>query len=220
MKTSRKFGIRLKILLLVVPMVVCGFTASGVISLLSSRRNVVDLSSQLMQYKVTQLENYARGQWSNLEQSGFSDNPTYRKIVDDSIGSFAQGMESRWNLKLNGMVELPAGFHLAGTLNARDGYIFQRVYWVAQRSGGIGDGRVFLQPLGDSRHDDLWLVDFRVDKTFDIGRSRLSVLFDVFNLLNSATILAREPRQNVPSANRIYDILSPRVIRLGARWAF
>ncbi len=137
-----------------------------------------------------------------------------------SGGSFSQGMDSRWNFKLNGMVELPAGFHLAGTLNARQGFIFQKVYWVQQRSGGIGSGRVFLQPLGDSRLEDLSLVDFRLDKTFDIGRSRLSAIMDVFNLLNSATVLAREPRQNVSSANRVFDILSPRVIRFGVRWIF
>ena len=59
-----------------------------------------------------------------------------------------------------------------------------------------------------------------LDKTFDIGRSRLSAIMDVFNLLNSATVLAREPRQNVSSANRVFDILSPRVIRFGVRWIF
>ena len=166
--------------------------------------------------------------WSDLREYFDSDaavfDPTNVEIRRGnpiaSGGSFSQGMDSRWNLKLNGMFELPAGFHLAGMLNARQGFIFQKVYWVERRSGGIGSGRVFLQPLGDSRLEDLWLVDIRVEKTFDIGRSRLSAIMDVFNLLNSATVLAREPRQNVPSANRVYDILSPRVVRFGARWAF
>jgi hypothetical protein len=129
-------------------------------------------------------------------------------------------MNSRWVFKLDGMVELPAGIHLAGKLNGRQGYMFPPTFWVQTRGGGIGPVDVLLEPIGESRLEDLWIADLRMEKTFDLGRSRISGMFDIFNLFNSATVLARENRQNANDANRIDDVLSPRVIRFGVRWAF
>jgi response regulator RpfG family c-di-GMP phosphodiesterase len=87
-----KVGIRFKILLIVLSIVICGFTVNGFVSVLSSRNNLLTLSNQFMQYKLMQIENYAEGQKSNLKNSGFADNPIYQKIVTDSIGTYAQGM--------------------------------------------------------------------------------------------------------------------------------
>ena len=121
---------------------------------------------------------------------------------------------------MDGLVQLPAGVTLAGKLNSRQGYIFPRTFWTRSRGGGIGSADVLLEPLGENRLDNLWLADLRVEKSFDIGRTRLSGMVDVFNLFNSATVLAREYRQNLDTANRIDDILSARVIRFGVRWMF
>jgi hypothetical protein len=137
-----------------------------------------------------------------------------------SHGAFFRMMNARWNIKLDGMVELPAGVNLAGKLNGRQGYGFPSSVWTPPRRGGIGRAWVNLQSLGEARYDDLWIADLRVEKSFDIRGSRLSTMLDVFNVLNAATVLSREPRQNLPVANRIYDILAPRVLRIGVRWVF
>ena len=77
-----------------------------------------------------------------------------------------------------------------------------------------------LAPPGDTRLDSLWVANFRVEYTFDFKRANVSVLGDLFNLGNQATVLKREMRQNFDNANNIQDILSPRVFRVGFRLRF
>jgi hypothetical protein len=129
-------------------------------------------------------------------------------------------MSSRWNFKLDGLVQLAAGINLAGRLNARQGFIFPQTFETKPRGGGIGRADVLLIPVGDNRYEDLWLVDLWIDKTFDLGRARLTGMIDIFNLFNTATVLRRHFRQNRSNANQINDILSPRVVRFGVRFIF
>jgi hypothetical protein len=70
------------------------------------------------------------------------------------------------------------------------------------------------------RYGDFWIADLRLEKTFDIKGTRLSAMLDVFNMFNAGTVLSRDLRQNVPSANRVMNILAPRVFRFGVRWVF
>jgi hypothetical protein len=132
----------------------------------------------------------------------------------------ATGLNSRWIVKLDGMVQLPAGVNLAGKLNGRQGYVFPRAFWTPPRGGGIGRATVLLNPPGVDRYDDFWIADLRLEKTFHIKGTRLSGMLDIFNLFNAATVLARERRQNRSNANRVTNILAPRVLRIGVRWVF
>ena len=129
-------------------------------------------------------------------------------------------MSSRWNFKLDGLVQLLAGINLAGRLNARQGFIFPQTFETRSRGGGIGRADVLLIPIGDSRYEDLWLVDLRIDKTFDLGRARITGMVDFFNIFNTATVLRRHFRQNRANANQVRDILAPRVVRFGVRCIF
>jgi hypothetical protein len=45
-------------------------------------------------------------------------------------------------------------------------------------------------------------------------------MLDIFNLLNAATILTRQARQNSGNANKITEVLAPRVLRIGVRWIY
>jgi hypothetical protein len=130
------------------------------------------------------------------------------------------GLNSRWIVKLDGMVELLAGVNLAGKLNGHQGYLYPRCFYTRPRGGGIGRAWVYLNPIGVDRYDDFWIADLRLEKTFDIKGTRLSGMLDIFNMFNAATVLAREPRQNLSSANRVLNILAPRVLRIGVRWVF
>ncbi len=90
-KTVR-FGIKGKILLIIIPLLVCSFTISAYISVISSRQNLFTISSQFMKYKMEQLQNYTTSQWVNLKKSDFTDNSVYVKIIEKSIESYAGGM--------------------------------------------------------------------------------------------------------------------------------
>ena len=85
-------GIKGKILLIIIPLLVCSFAISGHISVFSSRKSLFDVSSRFILYKMEQLENYAYNQWQNLQNSGFAENPVYTEIVQKSVVSYTRGM--------------------------------------------------------------------------------------------------------------------------------
>jgi hypothetical protein len=159
-----------------------------------------------------------------LESEAAVFDPTNADIRDGELiqsgGGYWSGLNSSWIVKLDGMVQLPAGVNLAGKLNGHHGYIFPRNFWTPPRGGGIGRAMVYLNPFGVDRYDDFWIADLRVEKTFDVKGTRLSGMLDIFNVLNAGTVLAREPRQNLKNANRVLNILAPRVLRFGVRWVF
>ena len=129
-------------------------------------------------------------------------------------------MNSKWVFRLDGMYRFPFGLSFAGSWNGRQGFPFIESYRTANRAGALGRGEIMLAPPGDTRLDSLWVANFRVEYTFDFRRANISVLGDLFNLGNNATVLKREMRQNLSTGNNIQDILSPRVFRLGFRLRF
>jgi len=58
------------------------------------------------------------------------------------------------------------------------------------------------------------------DKAFLFGQRRIQFNVDAFNLMNDATVLARQTRQNFAQANYVTRILAPRVVRLGVKVNF
>ena len=127
-------------------------------------------------------------------------------------------MNSRWNFKFDGLYQLPKGFTIAGKLNGRQGFVFPRTWRSPNRAGGLGRVEVILEDIGESRLDDLWVTDLRIEKSFEFGSARLSAMADVFNLFNANAVLGREKTQNISTASRIQDILSARIWRFGVRF--
>ncbi len=140
-----------------------------------------------------------------------------------SSGSGKSGffLNSRWNAKLDAMVQLPGGFNLAGKLSGRQGFVLPETY----RSPEPGrrnrhESKFSSTPSAPPGCQNLWVLDFRVEKDFEIRGSRLSGMVDFFNVTNAATVLGRERRQNFATANKVQDILSGRVVRFGIRYRF
>lgn len=144
------------------------------------------------------------------------------EVAPSTTGSGLSGyfLNSRWNYKADALVQLPAGINLAGKINGRQGFPFLESYRTAPRDGGIGRVEVLYDPVGVTRLPNLWTVDMRAEKMFNLGTTRISGMVDVFNLFNSATILKEERRQNLDTANQIQDLLSARVFRIGVRVLF
>ncbi len=148
--------------------------------------------------------------------------PTDIDIRDGGLVSFGGSgfVNSKWLFKLDGMYQLPYGINLAGKFNGRQGYFWGQTYRTDSRSGNGGRTELLLEPLGETRLPNLWYMDLRVEKSFNIKTTRWSAIMDVFNLTNSATILSRHRRQNLSNANEINDILSARILRFGVRVYF
>jgi hypothetical protein len=127
---------------------------------------------------------------------------------------------ARWLVKLSGRYTLPWDVNLAGFYNGRQGYPFPQSIQTPNRANGGGQAQVLLDPLGDVRHDDLHIVDFRVDKVFRVRGRSITPTFEIFNLGNANTVLAINRNQAASNANRISGIVAPRVARFGVqvRW--
>jgi hypothetical protein len=136
---------------------------------------------------------------------------------------------AKWLVKASGMYSLPVGgLNLAGNLQYRQGYPFPRAIQVTNRGNGLGNVNVLLAPMGSERLPNVTMIDFRVDRPFQIGNLRLIPSIDVFNLTNANTVQSRRrvmytynhasgvgssPR----NANNISSIITPRVVRFGVR---
>jgi hypothetical protein len=75
--------------------------------------------------------------------------------------------------------------------------------------------------LDTNRFDTLWNLDLRWAKNLRFGtRSNLQFIADLFNVFNSNTEITRE--RNAGSTNFLVlgSNLSPRILRLGARFTF
>jgi hypothetical protein len=136
---------------------------------------------------------------------------------------------AKWLFKANGMYSLPwGGINVAGNLQYRQGYPFPRVIQVTNRGNGLGNINVLLQPMGDERHPNVTVLDFRIDRPVEIRGLRLIPSLDIFNLGNENTVLARRRimytynhatgvGSSPSNAERISGIIAPRIIRFGVR---
>jgi hypothetical protein len=124
---------------------------------------------------------------------------------------------AEWMFKAQGMYTLPWDINVAGFFQSRQGYPFPQAVRIASRAnqGGLVD--VLLEPLGDTRHPTLNYADFKVEKAFTFGTTRIIPSLDIFNIGNVNTVLARRRLQAAANANQISGIVAPRVLRFGVR---
>jgi hypothetical protein len=102
----------------------------------------------------------------------------------------------------------------------RQGYPYNRVIQTPNRAGGLGQVDVDIDRWGDVRLDNFYQLDVRVEKQLPLYGRRVALALDVFNVLNAATVLDRQERQNVTTANFVQEVLAPRVARVGLRLNF
>jgi hypothetical protein len=146
-------------------------------------------------------------------------------IIGSGTGSGSFGgvyINSKWAYSLTGLYQLPIiETSLGFNLNGRQGYALPYVLRVTAPSG---EGNKFLLAENDVtqfRNANVRELDLRLAKDFRISRVGLTVSIDGFNVLNSNTILQRNVgRLAVAASNRVTEVLSPRVFRLGARLNF
>ena len=77
-----------------------------------------------------------------------------------------------------------------------------------------------MTELDDYRLPSVTSLDLRVGKEVQLMRTRFSIDIDVFNALNTNTVLGRQFDLRVSTANNVQEIMNPRVLRLGLRFNF
>ncbi len=139
-------------------------------------------------------------------------------------GSGARGdtfINSTWQFNLSGLYEFAYGIKVAGNLLGRQGYPNLYYHRIVNPDGFTTFKRIKPFDVDEFRNPDIYTLDGRVSKDIHTGgRGSLTLLMEAFNLLNKADILQVNNRVNQASANTVREILSPRIIRFGARFNF
>jgi len=181
-------------------------------------------------------------------------NPTNQWAFDGQPygdwGGAASGKQSalmytRWMFKLSGLYQLPLGFNVSATFNAREGwrvphYFNLYDYDAPNYTAGYGQ-TIYTQLQTEDALPLFYNVTFRIEKRINIGAGRMYLMADVFNLLNSNMPIRSYP-YNMGSAyfrsagdpatfqqyNSSYynytgyynEVLNPRIWRFGVRFEF
>jgi len=153
-------------------------------------------------------------------------------VQGSGIGSGSKGsvfINSKWSYDVNGLYQVapdrPWGFNLAANVYGRQGYpapYFQR-FTRKTINDNFGQGTAILLPgenIDTYRFPNVNLMDARIEKEFSIKDVGLTLGLDVFNVFNKATILQRQLRLQKTSGNDVFEITSPRIFRIGARFSF
>jgi hypothetical protein len=146
-------------------------------------------------------------------------------VQGSGTGSGAKGgiyINSKWAYTVTGAYQIPVietsfGFNLQG----RQGY---PIPYIARVGTTEGRQPVLLDENIDAhRLPNVHNLDLRVAKDLRLGPVGLTVSADMFNVFNRNTELQRNVTNSNSTAtdqNRIAELLSPRVFRLGARLTF
>lgn len=129
-----------------------------------------------------------------------------------------------WSYALTGMYRIapdrPWGVNVAASLNGREGYPIRYTQRVFRST--LNTGRPTYIPVtadtGRFEYPDVHLLDLRVEKAFALQRLGLTLSVDVFNALNETYVLQRQLVLGRPNSDHVVEVLSPRIIRLGARF--
>jgi len=165
-----------------------------------------------------------------------TDNAIYAPEIGGSSGKVSTPQYQKWMFKLSGLYQLPMDFNISFTFNARQGNpVFHTMNITNYDSPNPLDTgtSVYLDQLEKIRLPDFMNLNLRLEKVIRAGDvGRIYIMADLFNVLNSATMLRRYEKFH--GTYYVHDgsfsknatdylaneILNPRVLRLGVRFQF
>lgn len=148
------------------------------------------------------------------------------QVVFQSGGSGSKGnifINSKWAYSLTGVYQIPViETSLGFNLNERQGYALPYVFRVSTPSGEGFKNLIVPSEIDDFRNPNVRQLDLRLAKEIRVSRVGLTLSVDAFNLLNANTVLQRDVTRlnGFAASNRVTEVLSPRVFRVGARLSF
>ncbi len=145
--------------------------------------------------------------------SGVGDNP------NANLFAFGRPFYDRPHLfKVSGNYIFPYGVNFGAFFRVQSGEPFARTIETPEELNQ-GFVSVRVEESGASRLDTVSTLDLRASKIFELPLGNLEVMFDVFNLFNSNTVIDQGV-QIGNSLGEIYEILGPRIARFGVKWDF
>lgn len=139
---------------------------------------------------------------------------------DPNADTFERGRlfsDRAYTIKIAGAWHAPGGVRLGSVARYQDGQPFSRVVVVPDLRQGADF--VMAIPRGRARFTFAISWDARAEKTFAVGRTQISALFEVFNLLDN-TNEVEEDEVTGPAYRTMTALQPPRAFRAGLRLAF
>jgi len=132
-------------------------------------------------------------------------------------------LDRRWSLKVSAGYNFPLDILLSTNLTYQQGRPLKssvRVYDLNQRPGSYVS--IFADPPGTERFDSMFVMDFRIQKTFRMYKSlRFHVFADIFNLFNDDTYYRYRSFNQWSSAFGVPMYMpDPRRLQIGAKIEF
>jgi hypothetical protein len=124
---------------------------------------------------------------------------------------------SNWQARLLGRYVFPYEIGLSVNLRAQSGWNYARILQVGLPNAGTQS--IWMEDIKNNRSDTVSILDFRVDKAFPLGATRVMLMFDLFNVLNSNAV-SNFQIVNGANFNRIVATLDPRTALVGVRFQF
>jgi hypothetical protein len=158
--------------------------------------------------------------WSTMNHNQNAARSFVYRPFDLMWGDEGKETSTLWNYKLVGRYVLPFDIGFAGSWKVQSGFNYARTISVTMPIEGARTIRV--QPIDSNRYPSVSILDFRLDKSFDLGKfGKVMPMLDVFNILNSGVpTTVRTTNTATAPFNDVTAILNPRVIRFGFRYNF
>jgi hypothetical protein len=143
-------------------------------------------------------------------------NPNARAF---SYGIF--GNDVPYSFRLSGIYELPLGIAASGTLQYQKGFPETTTVSVGNNTVALTQGPVTItvEPRGTTRLPNLAQLDMSFKKIFRTGSRTVEPRLDLYNLMNSATIINRTTLLG-SSYGAVNGIQRGRLIKLGMNFDF
>jgi hypothetical protein len=172
-----------------------------------------------------------------------NDGKPYGDWGDGSSGKVGVLMYTRWMAKISGLYQLPWGFNISGTLNAREGWKIPNYFTLdLYEAPNYAAGHAVTISKQNNTADSLPAfcnITLRLEKRINIGQGRFYLMADAFNLLNSNMPIRSYSKNDGTAYYRAYngvsqqydsspntyrgvlnEILNPRIWRFGVRFEF
>src|SRR6056297_581326 len=83
-------SIRLKIILVVLPLLIVTILLVGITSAYSARSGITRVAIEALGFKAQELQKYAQNQWDLLVRNDLAGNPDYLAVTRRAVESYAQ----------------------------------------------------------------------------------------------------------------------------------
>jgi hypothetical protein len=140
-------------------------------------------------------------------------------VLGGGSGKAAFYSSFKWQVFASAGVTLPASFDLSASFFGRQGGLLP----VILRLGGGSDGTLnalAAGPVDRERYAALTNLDLRLARNSKVGSVTITPSLELFNVLNNDVVLGVFRQATSASFRRVDDVVSPRILRIGARVSF